>query len=61
MREESRGRLDTALSCLHQGPASGGQEWGAANMVAMTRIFEGVICMAFYAGICYLLLDGTGQ
>ena len=30
-------------------------------MVAMTRIFEGVICMAFYAGICYLLLDGAGK
>ena len=29
-------------------------------MVAMSRIFEGVICMAFYAGICYLLLDGAG-
>jgi len=28
-------------------------------MVSMTRIFEGVICMAFYAGICYLLLDGA--
>jgi hypothetical protein len=30
-------------------------------MVAMTRIFEGLICMAFYAGICYLLLDGAGE
>ncbi len=29
-------------------------------MVAMTRIIEGLICMAFYAGICYLLLDGAG-
>ena len=30
-------------------------------MIGMTRIFEGLVCVAFYAGICYLLFDGAGK
>ena len=39
---------------------AGVASWGRA-MIPITRVFEAVVCTAFYAGICYMLFDGAGK
>jgi hypothetical protein len=30
-------------------------------MVSLTRVIEIVVCTAFYSGLCYMLIEGTGM